>query len=87
MIINNNKFVPLFLFFFSFFLFIAQFLCEKSITLLFLLYKIVVHKNEIQKCKYLGHVSFNIMSGVFCTANCFATVFQCLNMCLNIMLA
>ena len=26
--------------------------------MLFLLYKIVVHKNEIQKCKYLGHVSF-----------------------------
>ena len=38
--------------------FIAQFLCERSIKLLFLLYKIVVHKNEIQKCKYLGHVSF-----------------------------
>ena len=47
-------FVPLF---FNFF-FIAQFLCERSIKLLFLLYKIVVHKNEIQKCKYLGHVSF-----------------------------
>ena len=27
-----------------------------------------------------------IMSGVFCTANCFESVFQCLNMCLNIML-
>ena len=27
-----------------------------------------------------------IMSGVFCTANCFASVLQCLNMCLNIML-
>ena len=27
-----------------------------------------------------------IMSGVFGTANCFASVLQCLNMCLNIML-
>ena len=68
--------------FYSIFFLIAQFLCERSIKLLFLLYKIVVHKNEIQKCKYLGHVSFII----FCTANCFASVLQCLNMCLNIML-
>ena len=34
---------------------IAQFFCERSITLLVLLYKIVVHKNEIKK--YLGRVS------------------------------
>ena len=27
-----------------------------------------------------------IMSGVFCTANCFESVLQCLNMCLIIML-
>ena len=27
-----------------------------------------------------------IMSGDFCTANCFESVLQCLNMCLNIML-
>ena len=44
--------------FFLFYFFIVQFLCERSIKLLVLLYKIVVHKNEMQKCKYLGHVSF-----------------------------
>ena len=45
-------------FFLILFFFIAPFLCERSIKLLFLQYKIVVHKNEIQKCKYLGHVAF-----------------------------
>ena len=53
---RNALFVPLF--FLNSIYFIAQFLCERSIQLLVLLYRIVVHKKEIQKCKYLGHVSF-----------------------------
>ena len=73
--------------FFVFFL-TSIFLLRKinKIAIFILLYKIVVHQNEIQKCKSLGHVSFIYHVWCFCTANCYASVLQCLNMCLNIML-
>ena len=62
----NAECVFCFFCFFLFYFFIAQFLCERSITLLFLLYKIVVQKKKIQKCKYIGHVSFIYHVWYFC---------------------
>ena len=56
---------------------------KDEIKLLFLLYKIVVHKNEIQNANIWVMSLLFIMSGVFCTANCFASVLQCLNIMLE----
>ena len=82
---RNAFFSPFFICYSIFF--IAQFLCERSIKngyfyCIKLLYTNMKYRNANI---WIMSLSF-IMSGVFCTANCFESVRQCLNMCLNIML-
>ena len=60
--------------FFILFFFYCAILCERSLTLLVLLYKIAVHINEIQKCKYLCQVS--IIYHIWCFDTDFEFVFH-----------